>query len=622
MMPRKKRITILVVSILLIIFIILGIFGFLFLKTDMFKSNETLFAKYFIQNFDIIEVLRSENTIEIENQLINNKYVSEMEGKIEYTENIGTSDENKDNSINDVGIKIKSNIDMSNNYNYKDISIGTVDEDLVKLEYLNQNQTYGVRLNGIQQFVSIESDEDSDVLQELGINNIRGLLSEVDIASIFNFTEEEKESLENTYLNIIQSSVSKDKYYRQANSLITINNKDVKTNAYYIKFSIEEYNNLYIKILEQLSKDEIILIKLDLIENEIKEKYSDYSQDENLREKFVNNINNKIEEIQNNNIGSDEVRITVYESNEKTVRTSIEKTTSEITIDLYDKSSVKIDIVELGENTDEQSIKIERNDDEIQSDILVEFERLQNNETINNMKLNYNKFFDNNQLTKKIELGILNEKYEAIFNIVDNIKLVDEFEDAITLDTDNIKLSDLSQEQIDAISNILNENIQEQISNLNSVVNLDDYIEMFQNLNIISGNLVKVPTEGEVTEVERKRFNSQFEFFVSENLTTDNIKDLIQVAENHFEDMKILLKNGEIEDLDIEKLDSSQENSEYINNISEILIFIKENSYNDKKEEDTLKFIEKNDSNKYDVSIQYDDNGLTRLIRIKIQEKQ
>ena len=96
------------------------------------------------------------------------------------------------------------------------------------------------------------------------------------------------------------------------------------------------------------------------------------------------------------------------------------------------------------------------------------------------------------------------------------------------------------------------------------------------------------------------------------------------MAKNNFEDMKVLLKNEEITDLDVDKLNSNQDSSEYLKNISEILLFIKEKSNNEKKQEDTLKFLEKNSDsdNKYNVSIQYDDNGLTRLIRIKIQEKQ
>ncbi len=621
-MPRKKRIAILVVSILLLIFIILGIIGFLFLKTDIFTPTDTLFAKYFMQNLDIVEILKSENMAEIEDLLNNNKYVSELEGKIEYKENIGTSDENKKNPINDVSIKIKSNIDKENNYNYRDISVETDEEDLIKLEYINQEQTSGIRLNGIKQFVSTNNKQNSELLKELKIddlNNLNKLLSIEDISSIFNFTEEEKLTLQNTYLNIIKSNISKDKYYKQSNSLITVDNKDVNTNAYYIKITIEEYNNLCIKILEQLKEDKIILSRIETIDDKIKEINPDYNQNESLTSKFTNSIDEKIERIQNSNIGSDEVKIVVYENNEKTIRTSIEKTTNKITIDLYNKNSIKISNIEIDENTNEQFIKIEKSEDE--KELLIEYEKMQNNEIISSAQLNLNKTFENNILNKKIKLTILNEKYEATFDIVDNSEILEEFENQITLETDNVNLDNVSQEQLETIKSILNDNIQQQLSKFNSIIDLNEYVKMFKNLNLLNGNSLELPTEGEITEIEKKRFNSQFEFFVSEDLTTDNIKDLIEVAKNNLENMKVLLKNGEIEELNLEKMDSSQESSNYMENISEVLLFIKENTNNEEKKEDTLKFIEKNNNNNYDVSIQYDENGLTRLIRIKIQER-
>lgn len=109
--------------------------------------------------------------------------------------------------------------------------------------------------------------------------------------------------------------------------------------------------------MEQIAKDEIILSKIDLIEDQIKEIDEDY--DGNLRENFVDNINDKIKEIEDKNIGNDKVKITVYEKNMKTVRTSIEKNNDKTTIDLYDGSSIKIDTVKIDETTDEQYIKIE-----------------------------------------------------------------------------------------------------------------------------------------------------------------------------------------------------------------------------------------------------------------------
>ena len=393
----------------------------------------------------------------------------------------------------------------------------------------------------------------------------------------------------------------------------------MQTNAYYIEFTVEECNNLYIKILEQIAKDEIILSKVDLIEKQIKEIDEDY--DGNLRENFVKSIKDKIKEIEDKNIGNDKVKITVYEKNMKTVRTSIEKNNEKTTIDLYDGSSIKIDTVKIAETTDEQYIKIESKNDGTNLNVLVEYAKIQDNNTKNTVQFNYGQTFLNNELNKNIELGISNEKNEAIIKISDDTNFVQEFENEITLEKDNVDLDELDEEQSNAINGILTENVQSQLSNLLAVVNLNDYVSMLQNLGLMNKTSIELPSDGEVTETERKRFNSQFEFFVSEGLTSDNIKELIDTAENNFEDMKVLLKNGEIQDLDLDKINSSRESSDYKKEISEILLYIKRNSNNEEKEADLLTYLEKESGNKYNVSIEYDADGLTRIIRAKIQEK-
>lgn len=615
-MARKKRITIITIAIVLVIAIIIGILAFLYIKTDAFKSNETLFAKYLVQNFDIIEVWEKSKNTDIENLLDTNKYTSQIEGKIEYTENKGTSNEKQSSSVNNVGIKITSNIDKSNNYNYSDISIGTENEKLVGLEYLNEDDKYGIRLKDIQQFVSIKKDDET---QESELKNIEKLTENIDVQSIIKFSDEEKQTLKNTYLEIIKNNVSKEKYHKQSNSLITVNNKDMQTNAYYIEFTVEECNNLYIKILEQIAKDEIILSKVDLIEKQIKEIDEDY--DGNLRENFVKSIKDKIKEIEDKNIGNNKVKITVYEKNMKTVRTSIEKNNEKTTIDLYDGSSIKIDTVKIAETTDEQYIKIESKNDGTNLNVLVEYAKIQDNNTKNTVQFNYGQTFLNNELNKNIELGISNEKNEAIIKISDDTNFVQEFENEITLEKDNVDLDELDEEQSNAINGILTVNVQSQLSNLLAVVNLNDYVSMLQNLGLMNKTSIELPSDGEVTETERKRFNSQFEFFVSEGLTSDNIKELIDTAENNFEDMKVLLKNGEIQDLDLDKINSSKESSDYKKEISEILLYIKRNSTNEEKKADLLTYLEKESGNKYNVSIEYDADGLTRIIRAKIQEK-
>lgn len=618
-MARKTRIALMITAIVLTILIIIGILGLLYLKTDVFKTNEELFAKYFMKGFDAIDVIKNEDTLEIENTLETNKYTSELKGNVEYTTNLGTDSEDKNSSINQIGINVKSDIDKTNNYKYQDISISSENEKYVGLEYLKENKDYGVRLNDVKQFIS-NDDEENKLFKDIGIENFNIITTETDIKSIFDFTEEEKQTLMNTYAGTITANISKNKYYKQTNTLITMENGDVQTNAYGIKTTIEEYNNLYIKILEKIEKDEIILSRIDSIEKEIKQKYPNYESDKSMRDKFVASIEEKIQNIQNNNIGNDEVKIIVYENKGNTVRISIEKPTEKIIMDIYN-NKIKIDISELGYETKEKTIKIEKDNTETENNIIIEYENKKNDETLKNIQLNYTQSLkDNDNINKKLKLLISNKKYEGILNIEDNIQIVQNFENQVKLDKDNIKIGTLQDEQVNMIIGVLQENIKEQFNNLYAVVPKDDYRKMLQNLEIIDKNTIQISENNEVTDTERKRFNSQFEFFASENLTSDNIKELINTTENNLEDIKVLLKNGEIQDIDMDELDSSNNSSDYKKSISELLFYIKQNSNNKEKVSNALKYIE-NDDNKYNVSIEYDNNGLAKIIRAKIQNE-
>ena len=116
--------------------------------------------------------------------------------------------------------------------------------------------------------------------------------------------------------------------------MIRINGKDINTNSYTLKITKEQLNNLYIKLLEELNQDEIILKKLDEMQ-EILDKYkvANSWNDINIRNEFNKQINMYIQKIQGKNIGQDEVSIYVYENNNTTVRTSIISKEYEINFD-------------------------------------------------------------------------------------------------------------------------------------------------------------------------------------------------------------------------------------------------------------------------------------------------
>lgn len=616
MMARKTRIAMITVVISLLVITIIGILVFLYLETDVFKTNETLFTKYLAQNFEELDNLKNNSNSTTKSLLENSKYTSKIDGQIEYIENKDTSDENKNSSVNNIKLKINVQKDNQNKYKYYDMAIQNENEKLLGVEYIKTQGKQGIRLNGIQQFVSTQNEE-NEILKEFNIKTIDKLTSSIDIDSIISFSEEEKQTIKNNYMNILKSNISKDKYHKQSKALITVNNKDIQTNAYYISMTLEEYNNLYVKMLQQLEKDEILLAKIDAIEEQLKE----YNAEENLKDKIIEKINEKIKKIQDNNIGNDEVKITVYENNGKTVRTSIENGTDKLALDFYNEASMKITQTKMEDVVKEKTIKIEKQKKDTQINTMIEYSNSEENQEKYNITLNYEETNQNNNIQKNVELLILNDKNQANLKINDTINIVDEFENEITLNEDNVNIDELEDEQKSSISEILNENYKTQLSNVQSVANINDYKRMLQNLGIIKNDAVKLPSEGEITDTERKRFNSQFEFFASENLTSNNITELLNTATNNLGDIKVVLKDGNIEDLDADKLKSSNDSYEYKKSISEILLYIKRNSNNEEKSKNLNEYLKDENNNKYTVSIEYDNDGLTSLIRAKLQDE-
>ena len=616
MMARKTRIAIITVAISLLVITIIGILVFLYLETDAFKTNETLFTKYLAQNFEELDNLKNNSNSTTKSLLENSKYTSKIDGQIEYIENKDTSDENKNSSVNNIKLKINVQKDNQNKYKYYDMAIQNENEKLLGVEYIKTQGKQGIRLNGIQQFVSTQNEE-NEILKEFNIKTIDKLTSSIDIDSIISFSEEEKQTIKNNYMNILKSNISKDKYHKQSKALITVNNKDIQTNAYYISMTLEEYNNLYVKMLQQLEKDEILLAKIDAIEEQLKE----YNAEENLKDKIIEKINEKIKKIQDNNIGNDEVKITVYENNGKTVRTSIENGTDKLVLDFYNEASMKITQTKMEDVVKEKTIKIEKQKNDAQINTMIEYSNSEENQEKYNITLNYEETNQNNNIQKNVELSISNDKNQANLKINDTINIVDEFENEITLNEDNVNIDELEDEQKSSISEILNENYRTQLSNVQAVANINDYKRMLQNLGIIKNDAVKLPSEGEITDTERKRFNSQFEFFASENLTSNNITELLNTATNNLGDIKVVLKDGNIEDLDADKLKSSNDSYEYKKSISEILLYIKRNSNNEEKSKNLNEYLKDENNNKYTVSIEYDNDGLTSLIRAKLQDE-
>ena len=608
-MARKKRRMVIGLTILFLLIIILAILLTLYFTTDMFKSNKTLFEKYLLQGMAQISNLHDETHMNELNQLLeNNKEQNVLKGNITYEEN-----GQKDNVINNINLEITGQTDKKENYNYQDISLTDENEQtLYKAEYINDNNIYGLRLDGIKQFVSTDLEKSTD---ENNKAKIWEDLKNINIEDYLGFSEEEKQTLQTRYFNVINNGTNENSFTKQKNVTLIINEQNYTANAYIFSLTKEELNNIYIEILNQIKTDDIILKKLENLDNKINE-YNDIMQNgkkSKIKEEIVNKITEKTEEIKNSNIGSDQRRIIVYESQGKPISLGIENGESKIYINTIDEENKKFFEIEETKETEKENSSdfiIEKNIQENNEQIIVTYNKVVDDEKIENT-LDYTRKLENDTVNVDFKLNRKIKEFNIEVNLNNVIKIVNNL-DKIELDeTNNVLLEDLDEDNKNNILNILNENKNSQQNRINEKITQETFDNILINLELKQAGAEEIGNDGTISETERNRFNSNFEFYEGEEVSKENVLKLIEVAKNNLDDIKVT-KYKEDEYLDEEKTQPA---------VQEYSMLIKRSSKNDEVANRFYNTIKDSDKDSYNIKIEYNQQtGLVESILISVND--
>lgn len=613
MMPRKKRIALAIAipSIIVIIIIITGIL--LYLNTDMFKSNKTLFFKYFGKNSENIkEIEEIFESTEYEKNLQNNKYTDDINIKVNYTNNLQTTSEDNSNTINNVKLLIKGEEDENNKYSYKDFKLekdkniatntenqsssensnesNNKEQNIMEVEYIKNDNNYGIRFSDLfKQYLLVENNNLKDLFRKIGyseqeLENVPDSIEINDITlSDIKFTEDEIKQLSEKYSEIINKKVSKEKFEKNSKQVITINEKNITTNAYILKLTNEELNNLYVDLLESLKQDEIILNKIESIQNKINSININSSESKDLKESFAEEIDLQIEKINKTNIGNQETKIIVYENSGKTIRTAIQGKDYEINFDYINTQDEKnIELIVKKDEIETYNIKLKKDKDGIKLDIY-------SNDETNPIKisLEQNKNESDKKCSNNINLKYENANSKLEVSAEQEINIVDNFENENTLnDQNSILLNGLEKEQLQAVLNQVSEEVQQKINSISEEVKINDIQEILETLGII--NKQQNIEAGGITETEKNRFNSKFEILKGEELDNENVLKVVEAVKDN-------IINAQV--------DTNEE----------IKIEISRNESNQDIEKSLEEYIKKEKDKKYDIKIEYDEN--TELVK-------
>ena len=604
MMPRKKRRLLLILSIIVILIILAIAYIVVYQKTDMLKTNDVLFNKYATQIFQNMEpTFNQDNMLEMLDVLEKNKLSTETTFKVNYKE-----DNDESNTINKVEMSINGQEEKNENYNYKNVKIKDSDNDLMGFECINEQDVKAVRLDKIKQFLSTEKDDN-------GISELNDLVN-LKIEGTFGISDEQVKKISEKYLNIIKNNISNATYSKKKGVTLEIDGKRYDTNSYSMTITKEKFNDVYIKVLEEIKKDDDILSWLDNIDKKINEYYQVIKRDEtsNKKDEFVEKVENEIQDIQNSNIGNDERTITVYENQKRAISISIDTEEEKSGIDVINTSKTNyINILKDEKNKDDDQknsidFKIERNKDTNNNSIKVDYTKTTDGKEIKN-NFTIDEKMENSKVTSNVTWNRKYEKNSLNVSLVSNINIVNDFENKIELkdNKDNILFDKLNDEQKENVKNSMNNNWNNQTEQLKTVITYEQIQTILRNMKIIKNEAENISSEGMTTEAEKTRFNSGLELFAGEKISEERIEDLINTAKNNLEDIKITKYDEE----------SNSEKKDPL----EYKLVIKKDAKNEELANKFITYIKEKGNGTYTVTMEYDqESGLINNIYIKLEK--
>ena len=518
LMTKKKRRLALIVTILVILLIMTSVFLVLYLRTDMFKTSKTLFLKYLGksgENLKSLEEVINKSNYDI--QLETSPYDIRMEAKIGYTKDSGTTAENTANSVNQLKVLLEGQTDNNNQYNYYNMKLLKSDEQIAQAEYLHLGENYGIKFTDLfNQYLVSENTNLKEIFKKIGYtgDEIEDIPDSINLNMNFlndlKLADEEIETLSQRYAAKVGSNLLDSNFSKQTNQQILIGGQNYIANAYILTLAKEELNNIYIDLLQPIKEDEIILSKIDILQNKLDE-ITLGKVSINIKEKFINDIDLKIKNISENNIGTDETRVIVYENNGETLRIRIETNESQTNIDYLTSEKGKFAEILIAKGEEEKyRITLDAEDTKYNLEI-------SNAEKESLLTLTKTENINNQSRRQNYNLSYEIERKKVNISITQNIE-IKSLESKKNFNGENavIMLDTLDEAQTKEIINTVREGLNTKLEDIKQQVNYQDIENMLKEIGILNKSDILSSTG--ITEVEKNRFNSNFEFVKGENL--------------------------------------------------------------------------------------------------------
>ena len=288
---KTKTIEKLIIIVIVLIFILGGIFAYLYFATDVLKTNAQLFFKYLGQMVDEQDGFIDNQLTEYSKKKYTGKY--EDSGKFYMDVNISGMDSETLQTLNDFNIEYSGKVDNTTRKNEQDISLNYSSDVNFPFKYKYADETLGLQTDYVSsKYVGIENRNLKQFIEKFGVTDTTEFPDTIDFFSNFTnqetitYTNEEREQIINTYKSILEGKLGQKEFTKT---------KENNTESYSVEITNQELKDLVLNVLETLKNDQILIPKMEEATKEIIESMNANSAEEitiqNIIQGIIDDIN-------------------------------------------------------------------------------------------------------------------------------------------------------------------------------------------------------------------------------------------------------------------------------------------------------------------------------------------
>lgn len=288
---KAKTIEKLIIIVIVLIFILGGIFAYLYFATDVLKTNAQLFFKYLGQMVDVQDGFIDNQLTEYSKKKYTGKY--EDSGKFYMDVNISGMDSETLQTLNDFNIEYSGKVDNTTRKNEQDISLNYSSDVNFPFKYKYADETLGLQTDYVSsKYVGIENRNLKQFIEKFGVTDTTEFPDTIDFFSNFTnqetitYTNEEREQIINTYKSILEGKLGQKEFTKT---------KENNTESYSVEITNQELKDLVLNVLETLKNDQILMPKMEEATKEIIENMNVNSTEEitiqNIIQGIIDDIN-------------------------------------------------------------------------------------------------------------------------------------------------------------------------------------------------------------------------------------------------------------------------------------------------------------------------------------------